>query len=101
MLSSENGMDRSAIDLYFIDRDGSNFKASVFYRPYFYIDIVDVRRMMEISQHLAKKFEGCQIEQVEREDLDLPNHLSGKKHSFIKISFSSVNELMEAKSTLR
>ena len=34
------------------------------------------------------------------DDLDLPNHLSGKKHKFIKVMFNTVSELMEAKSKL-
>ena len=71
------------------------------FRPYFYVDVLDVRRVMELSQALLKRFEGCAVEQAEREDLDLPNHLSGKKHTFIKISFGSVAELNEAKQTLR
>ena len=38
---------------------------------------------------------------MDLEDLDLANHLSGKKHKFLKISFGTVNELMEARNELK
>ena len=37
---------------------------------------------------------------LDREDLDMQNHLSGKKHRFLKLSFANVSELMDAKSIL-
>jgi DNA polymerase epsilon subunit 1 len=100
-MPDETGMEKAAMDLYFIDREGGNFKATVFYEPYFYVDVKDSRRLIEISQTLQKRFEGCRVEQADLEDLDLANHLSGKKHRFLKISFGTVSELMDAKSALR
>lgn len=105
-MPDESGIEKSGLDLYFIERGGSssigqNFKATVFFEPYFYIDVSDPRRLMEISTHLLKRFEGCKIMSVDREDLDLPNHLSGKKHPFLKISFGTTGELMDAKNILR
>ena len=38
-MPDETGLERSGLDLYFIDREGGNFKASIFYEPYFYIDL--------------------------------------------------------------
>lgn len=58
-------------------------------------------RFPEISACLIKKFEGCSVEQMDLEDLDLANHLSGKKHKFLKISFGTVNELMDARNELK
>lgn len=102
-MPDETGIEKSGMDLYFIERgtDGANFKATVFYEPYFYLDVSDPRRMMEIANALLKRFEGCKVKPVEREDLDLPNHLSGKKHPFLKVSFGTVNELMEVRNQLR
>jgi DNA polymerase epsilon subunit 1 len=105
-MPDETGIEKSGMDLYFIERGidgnrGENFKATVFFEPYFYLDVSDPRRMMEIANALIKRFEGCKVVPVEREDLDLPNHLSGKKHPFLKMSFGTTNEVMDAKSQLR
>lgn len=106
-MPDETGIEKSGMDLYFIERGaeadggGGNFKATVFFEPYFYLDVSDPRRLMEITNHLLKRFEGCKVVPVEREDLDLPNHLSGKKHPFLKLSFGTVSELMDAKAQLR
>lgn len=37
------------------------------------------------------------IEMVDKEDLDLPNHLVGIKARFLKLSFHSVEDLLKAK----
>ena len=100
-MPDETGIEKSALDLFFLDKNGENFKATIFYEPYFYIDISDHRRGVEISQSLQKKFDGCKVELVELEDLDLPNHLSGKRHKFIKISFGTYSEMQEARSALK
>lgn len=97
----ELGMKRSGIDLYFIDREGGNFKASLYFEPYFYVDACDSTRIMEIQQHLSKRLEGCRVEIMDKEDLDMANHLSGKMHRFLKLSFSEVSDLVAAKSLLR
>ena len=47
-MPDDTGMEKSALDLYFIDKEGQNFKATVFYEPYFYLDVKDQRRMLEI-----------------------------------------------------
>lgn len=101
-MPDETGLERSALDLYLIDREGNNFKAAVFFDPYFYLDLQDPKHGLELSQHLTKRFEGsCRTEMVEREDLDMANHLSGKRHSFLKLSFGTVAEQMDAKAVLR
>ena len=96
----DQGSERSGIDLYLIDRLGENFKATLFYRPYFYLDILEARRIAEVANQLQKRFESCVAEVVEKEDLDMPNHLSGKRHKFLKVSFATVKDLMDAKSKL-
>jgi DNA polymerase epsilon subunit 1 len=97
----ESGVEKSALDLFFIDNNGNNFKASIFYEPYFYVDISDEQRILEITQYLVKKFDGCKVVHEDKEDLDMANHLSGKKHRVLKISFPTLNELVDAKKVLR
>jgi hypothetical protein len=94
-------MEKSGLDLYFIDRNGENFKASLVYAPYFYLDATEECHNLELMQHLQKRFENCRVEMINLEDLDMPNHLSGKTHQFLKISFGTVAELVDCKSILR
>lgn len=96
-----SGSEKSGVDLYFLDRDGGSFKATMFYEPYFYLDVSDPRRQLELTQHLQKRFEGSRAEPVDKEDLDMINHLAGKQHKMIKLSFGTVAELMDAKTALR
>lgn len=96
-----NGNEISGLDLYFIDRNGDNFKASICFEPYFLIDVSDSSRLLELSQHLQKRFPSCVIHVIDKEDLDLPNHLSGKTHAFLKLSFKKVSDLVDSKSILR
>ncbi len=100
-MADSNGVEKSGVDLYFVDKEGENFKASVFYAPYFLIGLSDNSKFMEVMNYLLRTYEGCQVLQIEKEDLDLPNHLSGLKHQFIKLSFNTVGELVEAKSALK
>ena len=99
-LADESGIEKSGIDLYFLDHDVGQFKATILHEPYFYLDVADSRRLLEVSQFLQKQYEGCKVEMVEKEDLDLANHLVGRKHKFLKMSFNTVSDLVEAKSEL-
>ena len=62
-MPDETGTEKSALDLYFLDREGGNFKATVFFAPYFYVDMEDPKRLNELTNHLQKRFEGCRVEQ--------------------------------------
>ena len=99
-MADESGTEKSGLDLYFLDREGENFKASIFYEPYFYLVVSDHRRVNEITQHLQKRFEACRIAPIKKEDLEMANHLSGRLHTMLKLSFSTVSELMDAKMQL-
>ena len=62
----------SAVDFYFIEEDGSRFKVSFPYQPYFYIATrFDTER--EVSAFLSRKLSGrlAGIDMVEKENLDL------------------------------
>jgi DNA polymerase epsilon subunit 1 len=100
-MPNEMGVEKSGLDLYFLTREGGSFKATLFHEPYFLVDCKDSRHLPELIHHLHQRLEGCRAEQIEKKDLDLPNHLAGLTHTFLKLSFSTVNELVEARNTIR
>lgn len=61
----------SAVDYYFVQEDGSRFKASLAFKPYFYI-LPKKECMQEVSSFLGKKYAGLiEITASAKEDLDL------------------------------
>jgi len=52
--------------------------------------------------YLNKTFEGRieQIDYVDKEDLNLVNHLSGLTQKYLKLSFRNVSELVEMRNEL-
>eukprot|EP01116_Phalansterium_solitarium_P016004 TRINITY_DN3613_c0_g1_i2.p1 TRINITY_DN3613_c0_g1~~TRINITY_DN3613_c0_g1_i2.p1 ORF type:complete len:1510 (-),score=589.87 TRINITY_DN3613_c0_g1_i2:2531-7060(-) len=97
----ETGVPRSALDCFFLGEDGSTFKASLPYQPYFYLGI-KVGHFGEVEGYLRRKYEAkiFKIEAIEKEDLDLKNHLSGLRRTYLKLSFLTVQALMSVKSEL-
>jgi len=70
----------SVVACYFMCQDGSMFKAEVPYAPYFYLHVA-AGAEMEMDGWLRRKFNDSikEVELVEKEDLDLKNHLAGIK----------------------
>ncbi|KAI8906413.1 hypothetical protein EDD86DRAFT_210666 [Gorgonomyces haynaldii] len=92
---------RSVVDLYFLQEDGASFRATVFYEPYlFVLTLSDTQ--VEVEEHLKKKFKGTftSIGIVEKDDLSLPNHLSGHSRQLIKVSFENETKLQGFKKAL-
>ncbi|KAA8544223.1 hypothetical protein F0562_022235 [Nyssa sinensis] len=91
----------SCVDLYFVCQDGSTFKSKYKFRPYFYAATKD-KMEMDVEAYLRRRYESqiADIEIVEKEDLNLKNHLSGLHKSYLKISFDTVQQLMHVKSDL-
>ncbi|KAK8403806.1 hypothetical protein O3P69_000115 [Scylla paramamosain] len=91
----------SAVDYYFIKEDGSRFKVSLPYQPYFYV-MTKKEVTQEVATFLSKKFSGMisKVEVVKKEDLDLDNHLSGLKQTLLKLSFMTVNDLVKVRNTI-
>jgi len=90
---------RAALDCYFIEEDGSTFKATVEYEPYF---LVAVRAGHEAeTEEWLKRVPGDgavkTVRRVEREDLKMPNHLLGYRRTFLELRFANVNDLMAAR----
>lgn len=60
------------MDYYFIEMDGSRFKVSLPFQPYFFIQ-ARKECEQEVMQYLTKKFAGAihKIVVIEKEDLEL------------------------------
>ncbi|KAL7059051.1 hypothetical protein AAHC03_013201 [Spirometra sp. Aus1] len=90
----------SAVDFYFLQSDGSRFKVSRAFLPYFYVSVTGDRGVeAEVTTFLSRKYAGriARIDLVEKEDLDMPNHLVGIKARYLKLSFNSVDELIRVR----
>uniref|UniRef100_UPI00358EBC15 DNA polymerase epsilon catalytic subunit A isoform X2 n=1 Tax=Myxine glutinosa TaxID=7769 RepID=UPI00358EBC15 len=88
----------SAVDFYFIQDDGERFKVALPFMPYFYIATKSGCER-EVSAFLSRKFQGklIRVEFVDKEDLNLPNHLSGLKRQYLRLLFMTVDDLMRVK----
>ncbi|KAL7797281.1 DUF1744 domain-containing protein [Trichoderma ceciliae] len=90
---------RAALDCYFIELDGSTFKATVDYDPYFII-AVKKGRESEVEEWVKRVPGGGVVKavrRIEKEDLSMPNHLMGYRRTFIELKFANVGDLMAAK----
>ncbi|KAL6870486.1 DUF1744 domain-containing protein [Trichoderma novae-zelandiae] len=90
---------RAALDCYFIELDGSTFKATVEYDPYFII-AVKKGRESEVEEWVKRVPGGGvvkAIRRIEKEDLSMPNHLMGYRRTFIELRFANINDLMAAR----
>ncbi|XP_068152320.1 DNA polymerase epsilon catalytic subunit 1 [Drosophila tropicalis] len=78
----------AALDLFFIQMDGSRFKCTVAYKPYLLVRPED-NMHLEVARFLGRKYSGqiASLEHITKEDLDLPNHLAGLKQHYLKLSF--------------
>ncbi|ORZ35386.1 hypothetical protein BCR44DRAFT_53396 [Catenaria anguillulae PL171] len=89
---------RSAVDYYFIADDGSTFKSTVVYSPYFYL-MCKPSTEADVEEYLKRMYESTieSITWAEREDLDMPNHLLGLKRIVLKLSFRNVQDLLRVR----
>ncbi|MES1919714.1 DNA polymerase epsilon catalytic subunit, variant 2, partial [Bonamia ostreae] len=73
--------------MYFVDQNSETFTAAMAYKPYFFVRTSTEKD--DIESEFIKRFPGfiSKIEVVHKEDLDMNNHLSGKKAKFLKMSF--------------
>uniref|UniRef100_J3LD65 DNA polymerase epsilon catalytic subunit n=1 Tax=Oryza brachyantha TaxID=4533 RepID=J3LD65_ORYBR len=97
----DTGKIYSCVDLYFVSQDGSTFKVKYKFPPYFYASTKD-KMELEVEAYLRRRYEGdiADIEIIEKEDLDLKNHLSGLKRKYLKIQFDTVQQLMRVRNDL-
>ncbi|KFH48264.1 DNA polymerase epsilon catalytic subunit A-like protein [Hapsidospora chrysogenum ATCC 11550] len=90
---------RAALDCYFLEEAGTYFKATVEYEPYF---LIGVKRGHESEvEEWLKRVPGDgavkTIRRIEKDDLNMPNHLLGYKRTFLELKFANVNDLMAAR----
>ncbi|KAI9724617.1 MAG: DNA polymerase epsilon catalytic subunit [Chrysothrix sp. TS-e1954] len=92
---------RAGVDYYFIEENGGTFKATVEYDPYF---LVAIRRgkEAEVEEWCRRAFEGLikTIKRIEKEDLQMPNHLLGYRRTLLRLSFANVSDLLAVRKSL-
>lgn len=90
------------MDYYFLEEDGSYFRSTVPFSPYFFVRCKSGTETI-VEDFLRKKFENLieSIERVEKEDLEMPNHLSGRKGKFLKLSFRNTVDLAAVRKVLQ
>lgn len=81
--------------------DGSRFKCTVPYKPYLLIK-PDAQQALELARFLTRKYSGqlASLEHIYKEDLDLPNHLSGLRQQYLKLSFTNQTAMIKVKREL-
>ena len=86
---------RAGVDYYFLGEDGDTFKATLEYDPYFLL-AVKKGKEQEVEEWCRRAFEGLvkTFKRVEKEDLSMPNHLTGYRRTFLQLSFANVNDLL-------
>ncbi|KAJ5749780.1 DNA polymerase epsilon catalytic subunit A [Penicillium manginii] len=89
---------RAGVDYYFLQDDGGSFKATVEYDPYFLL-AVKKGFEMEVEEWCRRSFEGLikSFKRIDKEDLDLPNHLLGHRRTFLRLNFANVGNLLEVR----
>ncbi|EPE35724.1 DNA/RNA polymerase [Glarea lozoyensis ATCC 20868] len=90
---------RAGLDCYFIEEDGGTFKATLEYDPYF---LVAVKRGHEPeAEEWLKRAPGGgvvkNLRKIDKEDLQMPNHLLGYRRTFFELRFNNVNDLLAAR----
>lgn len=81
--------------------DNARFKVTVVFQPYFLILPRD-GQSLEVARYIGKKYAGrvARIEHVIKEDLDLANHLSGRKRDYLQLWFSNNNQMQKVRREL-
>lgn len=92
---------RAGVDFYFLGENDVNFKATVQYDPYFLI-AVKRGREAEVEEYCKRMFEGLlkTVSRVEKEDLQMPNHLLGYRRTLLHLSFANVSDLLAVRKVI-
>ncbi|KAI8837763.1 hypothetical protein BJ741DRAFT_603225 [Chytriomyces cf. hyalinus JEL632] len=91
----------AAIDCYFLEEDGASFKVTILYEPYFYL-VCKPGTEPDVEDFIRRSFQGLisSIATMQKEDLKLPNHLSGKLQTVIKLSFYNMQNLLSVRKSI-
>lgn len=92
---------KAGVDYYFIGEDDETFKATLEYDPYFLL-AVKKGREPEVEEYCRRSFEGLvkSIKRVEKEDLSMPNHLTGYRRTFLMLNFANVSDLLAVRKVM-
>lgn len=92
---------RAGVNYYFLGDDGGSFKATIEYDPYFLI-AVKKGKEAEVEEWCRRKFDGLVkgVKRLEKEDLQMPNHLLGYRRVFLRLAFENVGDLLGARKVL-
>ncbi|OAL46092.1 DNA polymeras-like protein epsilon [Pyrenochaeta sp. DS3sAY3a] len=92
---------KAGVDYYFLGENGDTFKATLEYDPYFLV-AVKRGREQEVEEYFRRAHEGLikNIKRVEKEDLSMPNHLTGYRRTFLQLSFANVNDLLAVRKAI-
>ena len=92
---------RAGVDYYFLEDDGGTFKATVEYDPYFLI-AVRKGREADVEEWCRRKFETLVkgVKRLEKEDLQMPNHLLGYRRVFLQLAFENVSDLLSVRKAI-
>ncbi|XP_059611898.1 DNA polymerase epsilon catalytic subunit 1 [Phlebotomus argentipes] len=98
---NENRQLVSGLDMYFLEMSGARFKATFVFQPYFFV-LPKASHFTEVQRFLDRKYAGQIVtsEAVDKEDLNLANHLIGIKQNYIKVSFQNINTLIKVRREL-
>ncbi len=87
---------RAGVNFYFIgEEEGETFKATLEYEPYFLL-CVKRGKEAEVEEWIKRSAEGVvrKITRLEKEDLQMPNHLVGYRRILLQLSFANVSDLL-------
>ncbi|GMM47862.1 DNA polymerase epsilon catalytic subunit [Pichia kluyveri] len=92
----------SCVDYYFLDEEGGSFKVSYQFAPYFLI-VCPTDKEIALEEWLRRTLESIvkKISTVKKEDLDLDNHLTGKRRTLVKLEFNNISDLLNARKILQ
>lgn len=97
----ETGVQLAAVEYYFIGPEGDGFKTMVHADPYFYIS-TQAGCAHEVEMAIRRQFPE-QLKDMRpeaKEDLALPNHLSGLKKTYMRMLFRNTRDLMDVRKAL-
>ena len=101
MVVNDKKQIESCVDLYFLGDGRRKFKLSAVFHPYFYV-LAHAGHIKEVMNYLGKRFSETlvEIDACEKIDLDMPNHLSGRKQTVIRLTFYNSDDLDSARRDL-
>ncbi|KAJ1965267.1 DNA polymerase epsilon catalytic subunit [Dipsacomyces acuminosporus] len=99
---AERSSTKAAVDYYFLEQDGGSFKCTLVYKPYFYVICIPGAEG-DLEEWLVRKYDRLvdSVDTIEREDLRMANHLTGRKRKLVKIIFRNVQDLMAVRRELQ